>query len=278
MKKWIYIAAGVIVLFLAITILLAYATNLNDPLTRTAKKIYPAVFVGSHSVSLSEWQSQKDLAAKMKLTITDAQLMEQLTAKEEKEILAGKSASKNLFTTDQEYNFEVYGKQDELNKVLSSYYSNDKNQFVQAVVEPQRDEAILRIALNNDFSLNKLAYQRISDTFKDLNNGKKFEDLAKIASDDKTSGQLGGDLGFVAADQILPEISKEMQSAKVGEVDKNIIVSRNGYHIIYPVETSEKDGVKLWHLKHIYVQTTTYVDWFTAQAKNFRIWHLVKAK
>lgn len=42
-------------------------------------------------------------------------------------------------------------------------------------------------------------------------------------------------------------------------------MTRNGYHIIYPVEISEQNGKKMWHAKHILIQTTGFDAWLVSQ-------------
>jgi parvulin-like peptidyl-prolyl isomerase len=141
-------------------------------------------------------------------------------------------------------------------------------------VKPQAYDALLRIKYNSDFAANNDAYNRAENIFSKLDNGQTFEELAKTISDDKVSGQLGGDLGFVTESQILPELAKVLKTVTVGEIKKQLVVSRLGYHVIYPVETSQRDGQKVWHLKHILVQTKGYEEWVKDELTTIQVWHI----
>lgn len=60
----------------------------------------------------------------------------------------------------------------------------------------------------------------------------KFAQLAKKYSEDPGSAKQGGDLGFFAKDQMVPEFAETAFSAKPDTVS-NVVKSQFGYHIIY---------------------------------------------
>ncbi|HYF97908.1 MAG TPA: hypothetical protein VD770_02890, partial [Coxiellaceae bacterium] len=74
----------------------------------------------------------------------------------------------------------------------------------------------------------------------------------------------------------LPELEKEIVIKPLGEVYGQIIVSRLGYHIIYPIETATQDGKKLWRAKHILIAQDGYEQWFANQTREFKTLHIVK--
>lgn len=61
--------------------------------------------------------------------------------------------------------------------------------------------------------------------------GAKFEDEAKIESDDTGSGENGGDLGTFGAGQMVPEFDEVVFKAPVGQVTEPIKTAF-GYHLI----------------------------------------------
>jgi peptidyl-prolyl cis-trans isomerase C len=67
---------------------------------------------------------------------------------------------------------------------------------------------------------------------KDLDAGKKFEDIAKDKSTDPGSGANGGDLGYFSAGQMVPEFEKAAFALNVGEYTKTPVQSQFGFHII----------------------------------------------
>ena len=74
---------------------------------------------------------------------------------------------------------------------------------------------------------------------KELNAGKKFEDLARKYSKDG-SKEFGGDLGYFTRDEMVPEFSKAVFALKVGEVSKPV-KTEYGWHII-KLEDRKKIG------------------------------------
>ncbi|MDI2113341.1 peptidylprolyl isomerase [Commensalibacter nepenthis] len=68
---------------------------------------------------------------------------------------------------------------------------------------------------------------------KELKAGKKFADLAKASSIDKaTAGQNGGDLGWVKADELVPDFSKAAFAMKANTTSTTPVKSPFGYHVI----------------------------------------------
>jgi peptidyl-prolyl cis-trans isomerase C len=64
-----------------------------------------------------------------------------------------------------------------------------------------------------------------------LKGGAKFEDLAK-ASKDPGSAANGGDLGWAAPENFVPEFSKAMTSLNKGQVTDTPVKTQYGYHVI----------------------------------------------
>lgn len=69
--------------------------------------------------------------------------------------------------------------------------------------------------------------------------GAKFEDQAKIESDDTGSGDNGGDLGTFGAGQMVPEFDEVVFKAPVGQVTEPI-KTVYGYHLILVEERKSK--------------------------------------
>ncbi len=69
--------------------------------------------------------------------------------------------------------------------------------------------------------------------------GAKFEDQAKVESDDVGSGENGGDLGTFGAGQMVPEFDEVVFKAPVGQVTEPIKTAY-GYHLILVEERKSK--------------------------------------
>lgn len=86
---------------------------------------------------------------------------------------------------------------------------------------------------------------------KKLDEGAKFEDLAKEYSTDPGSKDKGGDLDFFGAGVMVPEFEEAAYALKVGEVS-GPVQSQHGFHIIKLTDKKElkplaemKDEIKL---------------------------------
>jgi peptidyl-prolyl cis-trans isomerase C len=74
--------------------------------------------------------------------------------------------------------------------------------------------------------------------------GKDFAALAKEFSQDPGSAAQGGDLGFFAAQQMVPEFSNAAFKLKPGAIS-DIVETQFGYHIIKVIEKQPARTVKL---------------------------------
>jgi peptidyl-prolyl cis-trans isomerase C len=66
----------------------------------------------------------------------------------------------------------------------------------------------------------------------DLKNGTKFEDEAKAKTIDPSGKNTGGDLGFFAKEEMVPEFANAAFAMKDGEVTQTPVKTQFGYHII----------------------------------------------
>lgn len=73
--------------------------------------------------------------------------------------------------------------------------------------------------------------EKALDIIKKINEGQKFEDLAKSNSSDTASAVNGGDLGYFEKGRMVKEFEDVAFSLKVGEISKPV-KSQYGYHII----------------------------------------------
>ncbi|MBS4188768.1 peptidylprolyl isomerase [Bacillus sp. FJAT-49705] len=74
---------------------------------------------------------------------------------------------------------------------------------------------------------------------KKLDEGAKFEDLAKEYSKDPGSATNGGDLGWFGPGKMVPEFEKAAYALDVNEISAPV-KSEHGYHIIQVTEKKEK--------------------------------------
>lgn len=275
-KQYIYFSSALLAIII-ICLFLVYAVNLSDPFSRFLKKGFPAAFVGLSTISVNYWDEAHTLALKLDSNAVYEKISaQQVKIKKEARLINSLKIKPSGLDYNNELKFYKTGKTTEYNQILNKYFSSDENLFGEYVVKPQLYDALLKIKYNQDFIANSVAYNKAKDILAQIDSGKVFEDIAKAESDDKITGQIGGDLGFVKSGQILPELEKVIISAPVGKVYNSIVVTRLGYHIIYPVETAEKDGQKVWHVKHILITTTGFDNWLDSNLNKFMVWQLLR--
>ena len=77
------------------------------------------------------------------------------------------------------------------------------------------------------------------EVIKDLDSGAKFEDLAKEKSVDP-SAKNGGDIGYFAKDELIPEFSAAAFGLKPGTYTHAPVKSQFGWHVIYVMDKRER--------------------------------------
>lgn len=267
--------AGLVAVIILISLFLAYGTNFSDPYSTQFKNFYPQVLVGRDLVSIAYWDQAQLLAKKLDVFADAQQVSDQLVKiKKERQLLDNLKVSYSSPNIADELKFYKTGKSQDYQNLIDKYFNSNENLFTEFVVRPRVYDALLRMKYNSDFKANAVAYNRAQNILDQLKSGKSFEEMAKSESDDKITGQLGGDLGFVASGEILPELEKAIVTAQFGQVDSKIVISRLGYHIIYPVETAEKDGIKTWRVKHILVKTSGFDNWLNPMLNKFWVWRI----
>ena len=91
------------------------------------------------------------------------------------------------------------------------------------------------------------ALETAKKVIKELNSGKKFKDLAKKYSSDKSNSSNGGDLGYFQLSDMVEEFSNAVKELKKNEYTKEPVKTEYGYHII--LKTGEKDRPELKDVK-----------------------------
>ena len=238
-------------------------------------QLYPAAIVGTSFISNSLWNLNAKIIKNLNPNLSEQQLSDQLIkAAKEWQLVNNLKINYDSSIFGDELKYDTQDKLPEYDNILKNYFFSDPNLFREFVIKPQVYDVLLRIKYNSDFIANDAAYKRAAALLIQLDNGKTFEKLAKSESDDKASGQLGGDLGFVTQGQILPELEQAVMNSTIGEVNRQIVISRFGYHIIYPVETGDKDGEKVWHVKQIFIQTSGYDNWLNSKLGGIFVWRI----
>lgn len=83
------------------------------------------------------------------------------------------------------------------------------------------------------------ALEKAKKVIRELNSGKKFKDLAKKYSQDKSNASKGGDLGYFQLSDMVEEFSNAVKGLQKDEYTKEPVKTQYGYHII--LKTGDKD-------------------------------------
>lgn len=86
----------------------------------------------------------------------------------------------------------------------------------------------------------KKAKKKAEKVIKELEKGKKFEDLAKKYSEDTATASNGGDLGYFDLNDMVSEFSNAVKELKKDEYTKEPIKTEYGYHIILKKDQKAK--------------------------------------
>lgn len=118
------------------------------------------------------------------------------------------------------------------------------------------------------------AKNKIIQAQEELKKNKTFEEVAAKYSEGE-SAKNGGELGWFATDQMIPEIALTCLSLKKGETSI-IIESPLGFHIVQLIDTKTESELEKFRIKQIFVRTPDFADWFFNQEKAIPVKILLK--
>lgn len=139
---------------------------------------------------------------------------------------------------------EDYIKETLTEKEIKEYYDNNITGDIKAshiLIKPNvKDDA----SDEEKEKAEKKALKKAKKIITKLDNGEKFEDLAKEYSDDSGSASNGGDLGYFESDEMDEDFIKAVNELKNNEYTKEPVKTQFGYHIILKVDQKEKKSLK----------------------------------
>lgn len=87
------------------------------------------------------------------------------------------------------------------------------------------------------------ALKTAKEVIKKLNDGAKFDDLAKEYSDDDSNKNKGGDLGYFNKGDMVTEFETAAYALKLNKYTTTPVKTKFGYHIILKTGEKEKDAL-----------------------------------
>lgn len=130
---------------------------------------------------------------------------------------------------------------------VKAFYDKNPDQFKQPETV-RASHILIRCAPDAPEEVKKAKRAQIEAARSLVKNGEKFADVAKRVSEDTGSGANGGDLGYFAHGQMVPEFDTAAFSLKTNEVS-DVITTQFGYHVLIvtgrkPAQTVPFDEVK----------------------------------
>ncbi len=217
-------------------------------------------------------------------------IIDKVGSKEElNRMLKQREVSNAQFTEDLKTQIKIKKLVNSIEKINVSdsdaekYYNSHKNEFVHGeqvrashiLISANTIEIIQQIkAKNPDIDteeLNKkleeqLAAQKakaeatLAEVKKNPDN---FEAIAQKKSDDKASGERGGELGFFSKEAMVPEFSNAAFSMKPNTISETLVQSPYGYHIIKVTDRMEAGSTPFAKVKDeikFYLETQKQVE------------------
>ncbi len=238
-----------------------YKYNWQGPISDAILKAVPlpVASVNGHNIRFSDFRSDLNALntyfAKAK---AEGQIQEMPTvAQNEKqaldrliraEILDEETAKRNLAVTeaDKDAEFQNLAQQagGDPATEINALYGWTIQQFKDKVIGPYLLEQKLAEQLSKDPALDQAAKDKATQVLAEVKAGKEdFAALASKYSADTVSAQNGGDLGFFAKGDMVPEFEDAAFKMKVGEIS-DLVKTQFGYHIIKVTELKkDKKGV-----------------------------------
>lgn len=273
-KFWLTFLGGLIVVASAFIFAVFLSLSNTNP---SVNKLIPAALVGNRLVSFYDLKKFQEVSESLQTGLSRAEAVDRLFAMKKQEVLARKL---NVYPTFdrilQELKFYTKNRTDEYQKLIAEIFGGDEKAFLDFVIVPRAVDAALRIFYNGDKNLNRAQYEQIQELQRQIVSGGEFAELAKKESADKESAQFGGDLGFFGTGDLVPELEEAIFAIRPEEQNRNIIISRFGYHLVFMHEMANDNGTDSRRASHILVETTGFDDWIRQQTRQIRSWRLLR--
>lgn len=131
----------------------------------------------------------------------------------------------------------------QLIKLMSLTSNDDHHQVTKSHVR--------HILIKQDASMTEAAaIKQINNLYQQLQAGKDFSVMAKQYSVDSASAIKGGDLGWVASDELVPPFSKAMDALALNTISKPV-KSPFGWHIIQVLERKTMDDSEAYQRQQV---------------------------
>ena len=296
----VYAVLAVALLFLAVTLILAYAFP-KKPVwaTEAASKLpYPMVVVGyqrailfselsANMQSIKSFYENQDFSkvglrvdfstdeGKMRFQVREKEVLNKMIEDKAIVLLAKKQGITISHQTAAEgvrRKLEEYGTGEKVEKDLARLYGWTLKDFEEKVVLPSLYEEKLQESFEKEVEGNTEASEKIQAAQKEILGGKDFREVARVYSQGQTA-KNGGELGWFSLEDLAPDLQQPVSLQKVG-VPGVVVESSLGFHILLVEETKMEDGKQLYRLSQIFTRKPAFSDWLSFQMKTLPVFVL----
>ncbi|GAE46070.1 foldase protein PrsA precursor [Mesobacillus boroniphilus JCM 21738] len=176
------------------------------------------------------------------------------------ELLYQKVLAENYEVTDKEVEEKVAELKEELGENFELVLQQNQLKDEEELKEVLKDQLLMEKAALKDVKVSEAEVKKRYEEYKPeikashilvedektaqevkkkLDEGTKFEDLAKEYSQDPGSAANGGDLGFFGPGKMVPEFEEAAYALEVNKISEPV-QSQHGFHIIKVTEKKEK--------------------------------------
>lgn len=294
----IYSAIIVFLVFLAVVGISIYEFGMSNKLTKKIAQAvpFPAAIINTKEfIRLSELDSQlnsvrmfyenqdfsdvglrvdfKTADGKKRLKIKERKLLNKLIENRVISDLAQKRGieiGSDIVTQEVARKINENGSRDSATENLKRLYGWDIKDFEEKMVKPDMYKEALEKNVKESENDMATANGKITEALKALKNKEDFSETAKKYSEGD-SAKNGGDLGWLNAEQMIPEIAATAFLLDKG-ARSDIIESPIGLHIIKVEDKKTEEGTDKFKLRQIFVRSKSFADWLMEQEKSFNIY------
>ena len=165
------------------------------------------------------------------------------------------------------------GNQADVETNIRELYNWDLNTFKAKVIRPYLVRSRLQEKLMEDTAINGEARNRAQAILDRVKAGaESFEDIAKNSSEDETTADQGGDLGYFGPNELVEAFEAAVREMEIGQVSE-LVQTPYGYHIIKLVDkTTGSDGQPSYRASQILIRTKDLDTWISEKLQTATVW------
>ncbi|MFZ1720397.1 MAG: peptidylprolyl isomerase [Candidatus Moraniibacteriota bacterium] len=156
--------------------------------------------------------------------------------------------------------------EEDLNRLYGWTLRDFKNKIVRSALY---EEALSGVFEKDGDGIGKVKL-KIGEVETALARGSPFDQVVRDLSDGRTA-EDGGRLGWFVLDDLIPELRKSVETARVGVVGSTV-ESPLGFHVLRVDDAKEENGIKRYQLSQIFVKKPLFSDWLSEQMQHMNIW------